>query len=134
MKRSPKRSSVSWIRRMSARSEPRPMIMLPSPPAGEGGAKRRMRGRTPSRIGLRNPSPPRSARTLSRKGRGLAPSLVHQRAHLPDRGLEADEDGLADQEVADVELNHLGDGGDGADGLVVDAVAGVDLEPLGLGR
>ena len=42
--------------------------------------------------------------------------------------VQADEDRLADQEVADVQLHHLGDGRDRLDGLVVDAVAGMDLQ------
>ena len=37
---------------------------------------------------------------------------VHQRPHAPDGRIEADEDRLADQEMADVELGQLGDGGD----------------------
>ena len=49
-------------------------------------------------------------------------------AHAADGGVQADEDRLADQEVADVELDHLRDGGDRRDRLVVDAVAGVDLQ------
>jgi hypothetical protein len=57
-------------------------------------------------------------------------------AHALDGRAEADEDRLADQEVADVQLGELGDGGDGLHGLVVDAVAGVDLQAQagGLGR
>ena len=38
---------------------------------------------------------------------------VHQRTHPPDGRVEAGEDRLADQEMADVELGELGDGGDG---------------------
>ena len=53
---------------------------------------------------------------------------IHQPAHLADRGLEADEDRLADQEVADIEFAHLGDGGDRRRRLVVQAVAGVAFE------
>ena len=43
-----------------------------------------------------------------------ARGLVHQRAHARDRRRQAAEDRLADQEVADVELDDLGDAGDGA--------------------
>src|SRR5689334_8349908 len=53
---------------------------------------------------------------------------IHQPAHLADRGLQADEDRLADQEVADIELAHVGDGGDRADVFVVEAVAGMALQ------
>jgi hypothetical protein len=53
---------------------------------------------------------------------------VHQGAH-PLHGLrQAHEDRLADQEVADVELGDLRDGGDRLDRGVVDAVAGVDFQ------
>ena len=59
----------------------------------------------------------------------MGPRLVHQRAHAAYGRRQTDENGLADQEVADVELHHLRDGRDGLDGVVVDAVTGVDLEP-----
>ena len=62
-----------------------------------------------------------------------APSrLIHQRAHAADGGLQPDEDGLADQEMADVQLHHLRDRGDGRDRAVVDAVAGVDFKAQSL--
>ena len=43
--------------------------------------------------------------------------------------VEADEDRLADQEMADVELDHLRDRGDRRAVSKVEAVAGMDLEP-----
>ena len=91
MKRSPKRSSVAWMRRMSDRSEPI--------------------------------ADDHAATSLGDLARG-----VHQLAHPRDGGREADENRFTDQEVADVELAETGNGGDGADGLVVDAVSGVDLQ------
>src|SRR5690606_10485329 len=69
----------------------------------------------------------------------LSPRLVHQLAHPPHARLEADEDRLADEEMADVELAHLRDRGDRRDIIVGEAVAGVDLaavlgrQPRGLG-
>ena len=42
-----------------------------------------------------------------RSARSQRARRVHRRPHPADRGLEADEDRLADQEVADVELAHL---------------------------
>ena len=46
--------------------------------------------------------------------RSTGAGFVHQ-ARIADGGVEADEDRLADQEVADVELHQLGDGGDRLD-------------------
>ena len=50
-----------------------------------------------------------------------------------DGRAEAAEDGLADQEVADVELDDLGDARHGGDGIEGEAVAGMHLE-AGRGR
>ena len=62
-------------------------------------------------------------RCLTGRPRGVDPA-----AHFDDGVGQADEDRLAHQEVADVEFGHLRDGGDRRDGLVVDAVPGVDFE------
>ena len=58
----------------------------------------------------------------------LRPALVHGRAHGSDRLVEAEEDRLADQGMADVELDDLRDRRDGPDGVEVEAVPGMDLE------
>ena len=88
--RSPKRSSVFSMRRMSVRSEPMPTI------------KRRPVARG-----------------------------VHQRAHAPDGRVEAGEDRLADQEVADVELGDARGWRRSARRSRSQAVAGMALEPEG---
>jgi hypothetical protein len=44
----------------------------------------------------------------------VPPARIHDLAHPPDRLNPADEHGLADEEVADVELDDLGDGRDRA--------------------
>ncbi len=54
--------------------------------------------------------------------------LVHQARMRPDALLEPDEDRLADQEMADIELRELRNGGDRLDRLVGQAVAGMHLE------
>ena len=51
-------------------------------------------------------------------------------AHPPVRSRQADEDRLADQEMADVELGELGDGGDRDDIVEGQAVAGVRLDAV----
>ena len=58
---------------------------------------------------------------------GPAP-LVHGRAHAPHALAEADKDRLAHEEMADIELDDLGKRRDGLRSLVVEAVAGMDLE------
>src|SRR4029079_16488541 len=60
--------------------------------------------------------------------RGNLARLVHHAAHLADRGLEADEDRLADQEMADIELAHLGDRRDRPDVGVAQPMAHVAFE------
>ena len=60
----------------------------------------------------------------------VEPRLVHQRAHPPDARVEAGEDRLADQEVADVELGDLRDGGDRLDIVEGEAVAGMGLDAV----
>src|SRR5688572_6965149 len=64
-----------------------------------------------------------------RTGSGrLGPPPVHRRAHGLDGFLQTDEDGLANEEVADVELHDLRDHRHRAGCVVVEAVAGMDLE------
>ena len=58
----------------------------------------------------------------------VRPSSIAARMRLHALG-EADEDRLADQEMADVELHDLRQAGDRARRLVVEAVAGVAFEP-----
>lgn len=53
--------------------------------------------------------------------------FLHQQAHVADRLGQAVEGGATYDGVADVELIELGDGGDGLDVVVVQAVAGIDL-------
>ena len=72
-----------------------------------------------------------AARALALARAGADARLVHQRAHAPDRRLQSAEDRLADQEVADVELDDLRDAGDGADGVEGQPVPGMHLEAGG---
>ena len=50
---------------------------------------------------------------------------INARLHFADRLGEADEDGAADDAVADVKLLHPIESGDGGDVLVIEAVPGV---------
>src|SRR4051794_6871985 len=59
-----------------------------------------------------------------------SPCLVDQRAHAGDAGREPAEDRLADQEMADVELPELRDGGDRLDVVEGQAVAGMRLDAV----
>ena len=61
--------------------------------------------------------------------------LVHEGAHAADGAVEAAEDRLADEEMADVELGDGGDGGDRPHRVEGQAVAGMafEAERLGLG-
>ena len=59
----------------------------------------------------------------------IAPSSISC-AHPPDAGLEAGEDRLADQEMADVELGELRDRGDRHDIVEGQAVAGMRLDAV----
>src|SRR5688500_4688378 len=109
-KRSPKRSREFWIRSMLHRSEPMPRINVPLPRAGEGGSRRQAAegGGTVSdcAVSWHRPSP----RPSPASGRGrYSPRLVHQAAHPCDARLEAAEDRLAYQKMADVELPQLRD-------------------------
>ena len=99
-KRSPKRSSVRSMRRMSMMSLPMPRIM-------------------------------RCRRQAC--AAGLGARLVHQRAHAADGAVEAAEDRLADQEMADIELDDRRDRGDRPDRVEGEAVAGMAFEAERLG-
>ena len=54
--------------------------------------------------------------------------MIHELAHPANAGVQAGEDRLADQEMTDVELRNLRNGGDGHDVLEGEAVAGVRLD------
>jgi hypothetical protein len=54
-------------------------------------------------------------------------------AHLGHRRAEAQEDRLGDQEMADIDLAHRVHRGEGGDGVEGQAVAGMHLEPGGVG-
>jgi hypothetical protein len=58
-------------------------------------------------------------------------AAVHRGAHAADGLAEADEQRLPHHEVADVEFGDLGQRRDRLGGLVVEAVAGMNLEPGG---
>ena len=55
--------------------------------------------------------------------------LIHAAAHFQDGILQPDEDRLADQEMADVQLHHLRDGSYGGDVFIGQAVAHMNLQP-----
>src|SRR5262245_39866141 len=63
---------------------------------------------------------------------GAAP--IHHRTHGPYRLGKTAEDRLPDQEVADIELDHLGQRRDRLGGLVVESMAGMHLEAGRLGE
>jgi hypothetical protein len=64
-------------------------------------------------------------------GRGRsAPRLVHQRAHAGDARLEAGEDRLADQEMADIQFGELRDRRHRGDIVEGQAVAGMGLDAV----
>ena len=69
---------------------------------------------------------------LSRSTPPRAPASISARMRADGR-VQAAEDRLADQEVADVELDDLRHARDGGDGVEGEAVAGVHLE-AGRGR
>src|ERR1700749_161528 len=132
MKRSPNRSIDFSMRRMSMRSEPRPRIMkcslahyLTSPSVGrakccsEAKAFRvgddAAHGAAPTR--LASPADLPTNGEVKQEG-ALCSRLIHQTAHLADRGFEADEDRLADEEVSDVEFADFGNRGNGFHGVV----------------
>lgn len=60
---------------------------------------------------------------LGARSRGVDPS-----AHFDDGGAEPRKDRFANQEVANIELGNLGNGGDRRDRVVIDAMTGVDLK------
>ena len=75
----------------------------------------------------------RRPRALARSASARASSISARMRWMADA--EADEDRLADQEVADVELDDLGDARRSAPTVSkVEAVAGVDLEAGRAGR
>ncbi len=59
--------------------------------------------------------------------------FLHQQTHIAHSLGQTIKGGTANDGVADVELIELGDGGDGLDVVVVQTVAGIDLEPLASG-
>src|SRR5688572_25687900 len=69
--------------------------------------------------------------TASRRARraDAGASARHRRAHLTDGLLQPDEDRLADEEMADIELADRLDGSDRFSGRIVEAVAGMDFQP-----
>src|SRR6266849_3187973 len=60
-------------------------------------------------------------------------ALIHGHAHALDGTVEAAEDRLADEEMADIELDDGGNGGDRPDRLVAEAVPGMAFEADRLG-
>src|SRR6185437_12073635 len=54
--------------------------------------------------------------------------LVHQRAHPPHRAVDAAKDRLADQEVADIQLDNRRDRGHRTDRVEAQSVTGVTFE------
>src|SRR5688500_5757040 len=108
-KRSPNRSTEAWIRSMLHRSEPIPTITRSAPARG-GGPRREAAWWGGG--GARRQAPSTSLRLvpLPVPGRISSSRLIHQCPHPPDAILQPGEDRLADQEMADVELNQLGDG------------------------
>src|SRR3546814_7768045 len=69
--------------------------------------------------------PPRSTRTDT-----LFPYTTLFRSHPPHRAFQPGEDRFADQIMADVELGELGDGRDGDDIVVGQAMARVRLDAV----
>src|SRR3990170_410134 len=92
--------------------------------------------------GSRNLSPTRSSARSIRSmlhrsepmptiiGQPFSSGRVHQLPHPADARLETGEDRLADEEMADVELGELRDGGDRDDVVEGEAMAGVGLDPV----
>ncbi len=64
---------------------------------------------------------------------GWAAAQINARLHLTDGLGQADEDGAADDAVADVELFHAVQSRDRRDVLVIEAVAGVEFQSGGDG-
>src|SRR5579862_9047608 len=107
-KRSPYLSMLFSTRRMSMRSEPRPMIMRPRPWGHKGYEE-------PAGVSFR--------------GNALRIAcLVHQRPHVSDRILKAHEDRFADQKVANVEFADLRYRRDRFHVVERQAVAGMDFK------
>ena len=59
-----------------------------------------------------------------------SPRFIHQFAHLSDTAVEAAENGLADQEMADVQLDELRDGGDWLDIFEGQPMAGMGFDAV----
>src|SRR4051794_36592661 len=109
---SPQRSSEFWIRSMLQRSEPMPTITKSSPRRGGEPCETWWRG--PTHVAGARPWAPttttlRAAVPLPVPGRTYSPRLIHKLAHSADAGVEAGEDRLADQEMADVEFGDVRD-------------------------
>src|SRR6185437_9897321 len=107
-KRSPKRSMLLSTRRISMRSEPRPMIMNRYPSAW--------------------PHAERAETSFCGNAARIA-CLVDQRTHVPDRILKTNEDRLADKEVTNVEFSDFGYSRDRFHIVERQTVAGMDFEP-----
>ena len=125
---SPQRSSDFWIRSMLHRSEPMPTIISPLQlrEGAAAGCGVPGRHRTITAPLLQPASGPRYA------GRGAcltARSSISARIRR-HAVAEAGENRLADQEMADVELGELRDGGDRRDIVEGQAVAGVGLDAV----
>src|SRR5262245_59007160 len=75
---------------------------------------------------------------IDRSGRlqsaGGAAGALHQRLHAHDRRVKAREDRLADREMADIQLDDLGDLGNWADRIEGKPVAGMNLEAQAVGQ
>ncbi len=57
------------------------------------------------------------------------PGAVHKGPHAGDTLGETHEQGLADEVMTDIELDDLGNRGDRDDIIIIETVAGMDLEP-----
>src|SRR5690242_5299837 len=95
--------------------------------------KMRVRKRSPCRsitLAMRRASVMSEPRPkiMKRSCRNAGAAAIHRRAHHLDAGGEAREHRLADQEMPDVELGNLRQGGNRFGGGVIEAVPGVHLE------
>src|SRR5687768_2676153 len=98
----------------------RPTDMSTGTRGGRAEGRRRMTRPEVSRGPRREPALPEPA---------LPAGAAHRVAHLGDARGEPDEDRAAHERVADVQLLHLRNGGDGADVAYRQPVTGVDGEP-----
>src|SRR3546814_15263480 len=85
------------------------------------------------RMSIRSEPMPMIICRQSRSGRPGAQTarLVHQGPHAPDGAVEAAEDRLADQEMADVELDDGRDRRHWADAVIGQTVAGMAFQEIG---